>query len=326
MRNRDNSFDFIKGILIMLVVLGHALQWQYGEDCWNTWLFHFIYSFHMPLFLFVSGIFLKSCLKISFSEMLVQRFRRLLVPAIIFTAILLIIRFISNNNTFTGLWDIYVVCRTYWYLICLFILTAIYHIFFRGNRFVKTSIISAYLLGLFFYKEIPPFILIDCQVIRMFLIVGLGAYYGMNKENIHKIKHRFLWVTGAKILAIIEIICCRAYFGINLLAYPPIIRIVDGVIVSMAIFYICRLLYKCIMKYTPIVANHFITIGNLSLGIYLIHILFFKYLAYNKIQFEIISPSITIAALFILSYIISIETTKTIKKHKVKKYLLGETK
>ena len=304
MRNRDNSFDFIKCILIMLVVLGHALQWQYGEDCWNTWLFHFIYSFHMPLFLFVSGIFLKSCLKISFSEMLVQRFRRLLVPAIIFTAILLIIRFISNNNTFTGLWDIYVVCRTYWYLICLFILTAIYHIFFRGNRFVKTSIISAYLLGLFFYKEIPPFILIDCQVIRMFLIVGLGAYYGMNKENIHKI----------------------AYFGINLLAYPPIMRIVDGVIVSMAIFYICRLLYKCTMKYTPIVANHFITIGNLSLGIYLIHILFFKYLAYNKIQFEIISPSITIAALFILSYIISIETTKTIKKHKVKKYLLGETK
>lgn len=44
MRNRDNSFDFIKGILIMLVVLGHALQWQYGEDCWNTWLFHFMKS------------------------------------------------------------------------------------------------------------------------------------------------------------------------------------------------------------------------------------------------------------------------------------------
>lgn len=58
---RDLSFDFIKGVLIILVVLGHVIQGLYGidnPDVWENLLFTIIYTFHMPLFIFISGYFL----------------------------------------------------------------------------------------------------------------------------------------------------------------------------------------------------------------------------------------------------------------------------
>ncbi len=52
---RLNYLDALKGILIILVVLGHAIQDCYVDDYQSQFLFRFIYSFHMPLFLLISG-------------------------------------------------------------------------------------------------------------------------------------------------------------------------------------------------------------------------------------------------------------------------------
>lgn len=46
--------DNIKGLLIILVVIGHAIQYCLPTYEMNI-SFRFIYSFHMPLFFFVSG-------------------------------------------------------------------------------------------------------------------------------------------------------------------------------------------------------------------------------------------------------------------------------
>ncbi|BBU62416.1 nodulation protein NolL [Methylosinus sp. C49] len=55
---RDLGLDFIKGILILLVVFGHSIQWIVHagtEDYWDDGLFRAIYLFHMPAFIAVSG-------------------------------------------------------------------------------------------------------------------------------------------------------------------------------------------------------------------------------------------------------------------------------
>ena len=52
---RNNTIDIAKGIGITLVVLGH--NWITLND--KGTLFRIIFSFHMPLFFFTSGIFLK---------------------------------------------------------------------------------------------------------------------------------------------------------------------------------------------------------------------------------------------------------------------------
>lgn len=47
--------DSLKGWLILLVILGHAIQSTLGADCYNDHLWNLIYSFHMPAFMAVSG-------------------------------------------------------------------------------------------------------------------------------------------------------------------------------------------------------------------------------------------------------------------------------
>ena len=53
---RDKRIDALRGLLMILVVLGHVIQYVYEpKDFDNNILFRVIYSFHMPLFMCVSG-------------------------------------------------------------------------------------------------------------------------------------------------------------------------------------------------------------------------------------------------------------------------------
>lgn len=48
--------DALKGVLILLVVLGHAIQYTLpGDSCENNYWWNLIYSFHMPAFMAASG-------------------------------------------------------------------------------------------------------------------------------------------------------------------------------------------------------------------------------------------------------------------------------
>ena len=53
---RDNSIDSLKFLLICTVVLGHVIMALGGGKA-EMAMFNFIYSFHMPLFVFLSGYF-----------------------------------------------------------------------------------------------------------------------------------------------------------------------------------------------------------------------------------------------------------------------------
>jgi fucose 4-O-acetylase-like acetyltransferase len=77
MKQRLLYIDNLKGILILLVVLGHCIQ-NALPDYENNLLFRFIYSFHMPLFIFVSGF-------VSYKDeyrpgSITKRFLQLVVP------------------------------------------------------------------------------------------------------------------------------------------------------------------------------------------------------------------------------------------------------
>ena len=72
MKERLIYVDAIKGMLILLVIIGH-----FGlAKSTPTILHDIIYSFHMPLFIFLSGYVIES---ITFQK-LITRIRKLLVP------------------------------------------------------------------------------------------------------------------------------------------------------------------------------------------------------------------------------------------------------
>lgn len=53
---RDTSFDSLKFILISCVVLGHVLNYAHSSRI-SLALWNWLYSFEMPLFVFISGYF-----------------------------------------------------------------------------------------------------------------------------------------------------------------------------------------------------------------------------------------------------------------------------
>lgn len=100
---RDDLLDIGRGLGIMLVVFGHTLQGLYTDFDQNL-AFRIIYSFHMPLFFFISGAVL--CIKNNFIPQPIQSnkvnftptqlflsrckksFLHLMVPFLVWTVIL----------------------------------------------------------------------------------------------------------------------------------------------------------------------------------------------------------------------------------------------
>lgn len=325
MMERNYSFDFLKGCLIILVVWGHALQCYYGNGCWYNPIFNIIYTFHMPLFMFVSGYFFQSCLRRSFSELFINRCKRLVLPAIIYTSIILCLFLIINKFYINTLWDIYMILKTYWYLICLFILTIMYYVFFKSSQIVKILLVLSYILSIIFYEKLPVYIIKDCQVIRMTLIFGLGIVYRYNKENIDKfLKTKLYFSLTLIVLGIIEIIAVRYSYGINLMNYPIWMRISDGIICSMFAFILIKGCYNLINRHLQYISIHINKVGTKSLGIYVIHIVFFKIIAYLKIDISQYNNVLSIGLLFFVTYLLSYYISVNIKNTQLKHCLLGE--
>lgn len=75
----NTTIDYLKGILILLVFLGHLVVGKMEENM----LRHFIYSFHMPVFVGISGyLFNFTFLNNSPKQFIKKLFERILIPYI----------------------------------------------------------------------------------------------------------------------------------------------------------------------------------------------------------------------------------------------------
>ena len=63
MNQRVEKWDILKFFLMFFVVLGHIADCYTLEHESMRSLYLFIYSFHMPLFIFLSGLFLRFKIK-----------------------------------------------------------------------------------------------------------------------------------------------------------------------------------------------------------------------------------------------------------------------
>lgn len=100
---RDKTIDFIKGILILFVILGHTtlgLTDMYSFDDTMNGIANVIYSFHMPCFIAVSG-FLYSEYVGNASQGIFSRIGHkafnILLPYVMISVIYWIIKFVLSN-------------------------------------------------------------------------------------------------------------------------------------------------------------------------------------------------------------------------------------
>ena len=81
MKERYKELDLMKGIGILLVYLGHSFNFPNFK--WTKILFFLgstIYSFHMPLFFFISGLLSNTNKEINLNKFYKGKLKRLLVP------------------------------------------------------------------------------------------------------------------------------------------------------------------------------------------------------------------------------------------------------
>lgn len=88
---RLESFDILKGIGILLMIVGHLLMGQ------GTRIFDFIYSFHMPLFFIVTGYFYK---QEPLSTLIKKNRDQLLFPYLVMCFIIIVLTQIQQPHEY----------------------------------------------------------------------------------------------------------------------------------------------------------------------------------------------------------------------------------
>jgi|APCry1669193181_1035450.scaffolds.fasta_scaffold45876_2 fucose 4-O-acetylase-like acetyltransferase len=202
---RDQSLDIAKGIAIILVVIGHAIQNRYVN--FDELLgFRLIYSFHMPLFIFLSGAVASLWFKPDEIALPFKEFISIIGIRIQKSAIRLLLPFISwalisNIVRQTGAPLLEVVIMAFrrpdtalWFLLCIFycvVLFSAFQLILAGlqasNRQLR-SILKIPLDGrwqLFFIAiawlliepHMPPASTLDAlKSYFLFYVLGMGFY------------------------------------------------------------------------------------------------------------------------------------------------------
>ena len=84
-KERDLSIDVIKAFATILVIAGHVIQYT-NVDFDHSIFFKIIYSFHMPLFMFISGYLMPETINNSFLRI---KFKQLVIPFTLWSALLI---------------------------------------------------------------------------------------------------------------------------------------------------------------------------------------------------------------------------------------------
>ena len=75
MRERILYIDAIKTVLIFLVIWGHTIQYTNANEGLGNPIAAFIYSFHMPMFMMLSGMFFKRQLQLKIQDVISKNFK-----------------------------------------------------------------------------------------------------------------------------------------------------------------------------------------------------------------------------------------------------------
>ena len=107
---RDERIDSVKYCLIVVVIAGHVIE--YSETMTSIIVWKWIYIFHMPLFIFISGYFSRKK-----DKELWPSIWKLLEPLIVFQTVAIITKLINGGET--SLIDILTPWYVLWYLLSL---------------------------------------------------------------------------------------------------------------------------------------------------------------------------------------------------------------
>lgn len=124
---RNKKIDYIKGITIILMLFGHCIQFGSGRvyeeagSFFSNKVFQLIYSFHMPLFMLLSGYFFASSInRHSKISIILRKCYQLLLPVFAWSSLRIILIAIKHKSEFRITeyisWWISDSCKNFWFI------------------------------------------------------------------------------------------------------------------------------------------------------------------------------------------------------------------
>lgn len=288
---RDITIDLIKGGLIVLVVLGHSLQfgfgpeYRYSELFYDDYLFRAIYTFHMPLFMYISGfLYYHSDLK-SYRKVLSSRIKSIGIPFISYFFIIYTLIFYFANAQSFYLMDFFNKMRiNMWFLSSLllncmivssithFLKTKVCVILGLGAVFIILHIISDatipshhkfmyfyFILGYCYSKQFGTILFFNSKILLIVLtllfVLSLFVYD----------KTMFVYGSGICVLSDNQLVITQLF--------KDVVRYAIGIIDGLWFCCICS-----VMKNTSFFAKInflLVSLGKYTLGIYGFQSVFF---------------------------------------------------
>ena len=199
---RIKWIDILKGIGIILVVVGHA-NWLFTNATPSTFIQKYIYSFHMPLFFFLSGYLFINKKYSNYKKILILKFKTLLIPYFFFSIIPVLYNIMVtlkyNGNLFNYqtiiiqvlylkktivVWD-----EPLWFLVCLFVVEILYYSIsgYKWNTKIIILLFCAY--GGYRLSSVANFYVLPWSIgiaLTSIIFYAMGNYFRHSKIG-HKI-------------------------------------------------------------------------------------------------------------------------------------------
>lgn len=272
MASRNETIDVLKGILIIIVVIAHTLLGSLDENGYR----YFIYSFTMPVFIFVSGILINptKLLQSKPKDIFLKYWHRMgwewLLALLVYSAYLCIF------NGFSGKFFLKCILLPYyhlWYIPVLMVMIAsallIENLAKNKERCLLCYLVlSLFLFGLYSYSVTNPVSLteaIEHYRLQYFIFFYLGILCRDIKISERNNKNATITIGGG-ILLVSIVIMTLYLFGISFSEYqrffmlPICIVLCSGIVLPI----ICRNRLKSkVLSF----------IGQKSLHFYLWHVI-----------------------------------------------------
>ena len=188
---RNAYWDNVKWVLIALVVIGHFVA-PYAHKEWRTMaaVFLFIYTFHMPLFVFISGLFIKNT--VDSKPFRIERVFSFITLYLLFK----VVKYILLNFFLDKSYDyhVFVANDLSWYMLCMAIWICLTHRVKNITwwKMMIISIVAAFLIG--FDAGTDEVMAIE-RVVNYFPFF-LAGYY-LNPEKVQKfVKQKKMVIIG----------------------------------------------------------------------------------------------------------------------------------
>ncbi len=271
---RDAWVDYAKAIGIVLVVYGHVARGVFNAGIpMDVALYErvdsIIYSFHMPLFFFLSGIFFFHSLhRRGPAALAANKMDTILYPYILWSLIqgvteVWLSRYTTGQVTLTEVLSLWDPRAQFWFLYALFlvILTAIL-LYRRDTRALILGVLALAGLAYVFQASIPSALHSD-YVVKNFVFFALGVWFHTVKDRL--VPHPGRWAAAG----ILGFLVVQYGFHVELGLLHGDKGVASLLVAIMSILAVASLSLWLARRPAPWV----LALGGASMGIYLMHIL-----------------------------------------------------